>query len=382
MFGTKFFLELKSLNAVIQLFYLSRGLNISQIIYLSLIYSMVTFLCDIPSSILADKFGRKRLILFGILLSVISIFGLFFAQGYLFITLAYIVNAIGTSFYSGADHAIIYDSLKELGDEKSANRVSGKYFSAGSLPKIIVPFIGSFIARNLLPSQFLFLVGIDFIGTIIAFIIASFLTEPSIKNKSENIVEIFKKGLILVMSDKILLKFALNKIIVFEAAFIFWRIYQIVLQGAHVSILFLGLIFTVFQGIMFVSHWNTEKLQKIFGLINFVLIPQILGFIGIILALISTNVIILLIASVVVIITGTIRDPFFLTQTQARIPSFNRATATSTLNTIKNIMDIPILLLVGYLASKNINYVLIISGFLFLTSITFLRIKKEDLTYS
>ena len=68
-----------------------------------------------------------------------------------------------------------------------------------------------------------------------------------------------------------------------------------------------------------------------------------------------------------------------MAQIQARIPSFNRATATSTLNTIKNISDVPLLLIVGYLAKININYVLIISVILFLIPILFMRIKKEEL---
>jgi MFS family permease len=382
MFGTKFLLEFKALNAVIQLFYLSRGLDVSQIIYVSVVYSFVTLLCDIPSSMLADKFGRKKLIMIGVFLTTSSIFALFFAQGFLFITLAYLINAIGTSFFSGADQAILYDSVKELGQEKSINRIAGKYFSSGSLPKIIIPFLGSLIAQNLLPYQFQILVGVDFVGAIAALIMASFLTEPKVKNSVKNTIEFFKIGFNLVLSDNILLKFALNKIIVFEAAFVYWRVYQIVLQNNNMPIIWLGAIYTFFQGIMFVTHWNTEKVQKFTGSINFTLLPPLLGFVGIILILVSSSLIILFVATVITILVGTIRDPFFLTQMQARIPSFNRATATSTLNTIKNMMDVPLLLLVGYLSSININYVLIVSGLMFAISIIFLRIKKEDLTYS
>ena len=69
MFGTRFFIELKTLNAVIQLFYLSRGLDLGQIIYLSLVWTVTSFLCDVPSSFLADKFGRKKLIIAGIFLT-------------------------------------------------------------------------------------------------------------------------------------------------------------------------------------------------------------------------------------------------------------------------------------------------------------------------
>ncbi len=383
MFGTRFFIELKSIFAVVQLFYLSRGLTTSEVIYLSLVWSIVTLLCDLPSSILADRFGRKKLITIGIFLLAFSTISLFFVYGFWAVVPIHIIGAIGLSFFSGADHAILYDSLKELGEEKSINRVAGKYFSSASLPKIIIPLIGSYIAKDLLPREFMVLIGIDFVGMLFALVTSLFLTEPKVKKESENNFNFLKEGFRLVSRDRILLKFALNKIIVFEAAFVYWRIYQIVLQNAHMPIIFLGLVYTVFQGIMFITHWNTEKVQKFLGPVNFALIPQVLGFVGIIITLMSSNLVAIFISCVAVILVGTFRDPFFLTQMQARIPSFNRATATSTLNTIKNIMDIPILLLIGYLATININYVLVISGILFLTSIIFFRIKKEEIvTYS
>lgn len=379
MFGTRFFIELKSLFAVVQLFYLSRGLTASQVIYLSLVWSIVTLICDLPSSVLADRFGRKKLITLGIFLIALSTFLLFFVSGFWAIVPIHIIGAIGLSFFSGADQAILYDSLKELGQEGSINRVAGKYFSSASLPKIIIPLIGSYIAKDLLPTQFAILIGIDTLGLLFALITALFLTEPKVKDKPKNNLSYLKEGFKLVTNDNILLKFALNKIVVFEAAFVYWRIYQIVLQSVHMPIIFLGLVYTVFQGIMFLTHWNTEKVQKFLGPVNFVLIPQVLGFVGIVLTLISSNLVIIFISCIAVILVGTFRDPFFMTQIQVRIPSFNRATATSTLNTIKNISDIPILLLVGYLASINTNYVLVVSGLLFLISILFLRIKKEEI---
>ncbi len=379
MFTTRFFIELKSLYAVVQLFYLSRGLNASEIIYLSLIWSATTLLGDLPSSIVADRFGRKKTIMLGIFLTAISTFILFFAKGFWQIIPVHIIGALGVSFFSGADQALLYDSVKQLGQEKSMSRIAGKYFSSASLPKIVVPLLGSLIARNLLPQQFLVLIIIDFVGMIIALITSMFLTEPKIKHKFNNNMEYLKTGLELISKDKILLKLALNKIMVLQAAFVYWRIYQILLQNAQMPIIYLGLVYTVFQGITFLTHWNTEKVQKFFGPVNFAILPQILGFIGIAFSLLSTNLVVIFISCVVVILVGTFRDPFFMTQMQARIPSSNRATATSALNTIKNSSDIPILLLIGYLASININYVLVVSGIMFLSSIIFLRIKKEDL---
>ncbi|KKP48263.1 MAG: Permease of the major facilitator super [Candidatus Woesebacteria bacterium GW2011_GWA1_33_30] len=379
MFGTRFFIELKTLNAVIQLFYLSRGLDLGQIIYLSLVWTVTSFLCDVPSSFLADKFGRKKLIIAGIFLTSLSTFLLFFATGFPYFVLTYIIGAAGYSFFMGADHAILYDSLKEVGDENGANRVAGKYFSSASLPKVIMPFVGSFIAKSLLPSQFLILIAIDLVGTIISLIVASFITEPKIKKRQNQKSNLLREGLKLIQSDKILLKFALNKIIIFQAAFVYWRVYQVLLKNVNMPTVYLGLVYTFFQGILFLMFWNTEKVQNKLGKMNFILLPQLLGLFAIIASLLTSNLIILFSACVLLLIVGTIRDPLFLAQMQARIPSFNRATATSTLNTIKNISDIPLLIIVGYLANVNINYVLIVSGILFLIPLLFLRIKREEL---
>ena len=120
---------------------------------------------------------------------------LFNASGFLQFTLAYIVGAAGYSFFMGADHAILYDSLKEVGEEPNANRVAGKYFSSASLPKIFMPLLGSFIARGLLPSQFLILIAIDFVGTIVSMFLAGFLTEPKFKELGAKKLGLIQEGI-------------------------------------------------------------------------------------------------------------------------------------------------------------------------------------------
>ena len=379
MFGARFFTEIKSLNSVLQLFYLSRGLDISQIIYLGLFWTITVFFCDLPSSFLADKFGRKKLILSGIFLMTLSTFLLLIATSFPGFVIAYITAGAGFSFFMGADQAIIYDSLKEMGEEDRSNKVAGKYYSAQSLPKIVMPLIGGFIAKDLLPSQFNILLFIDLIGTVIAFTLASFLTEPKVETVKRKTIAFLKEGVKLIKDNQVLLKLAFNKIVVFQASYVYWRVYQIFLKDAGMLVVYLGLVYTVFQGIQFLLLWYTEKVQNYFGKVVFANTHAILGFLAIIFSLFSQNLIILFICCVVLLLTGVSRDPFFLSQIQARIPSFNRATVTSTLNALKNLSDIPLLLLIGYLAKNNINYVLLVSGILFLISIIFLRIKKEDL---
>ena len=246
-----------------------------------------------------------------------------------------------------------------------------------------MPFVGSIIAHGLLPWQFIVVIVIDFIGTILSFTMASFLTEPKVPARAEKAGEgkfkIFTEGFKLIKYDKILLNMALNKITIFQASFVYWRIYQVLLKNASMPTLYLGLIYTVFQSVLFFMFWNTGKLQKRVGIMNFIFYPQVLGVIAVTISFLTTNLILLFACCVILLIVGTIRDPLFLAQMQARIPSFNRATATSTLNMIKNISDIPILILVGYLANIDVRYVLLVAFALFVIPLFWLRIEKEDL---
>ena len=55
---------------------------------------------DLPTSYLADLIGRKKCIIIGIFLTSISIFLMFFGQGFLVLSLIYILAAIGLRIFS------------------------------------------------------------------------------------------------------------------------------------------------------------------------------------------------------------------------------------------------------------------------------------------
>jgi MFS family permease len=380
LFSVKFFLELKSLSGVVQLFYLSRGLSVSQIIYLSTLWAVTIILTDIPSSYLADKFGRKKLIIAGIAISSLALLSLFFVHGFIPMAITYIMSAAGYSFFIGADQAILYDSLKELKDEGSSSRVSGKYFSAASLPKIVTPLIGSFIAKGLLPWQFMVLIGIDFAGTLAAMTAAFRLTEPEKEEvKGGSRLKLIEDGIKTILENKVLIKLTMNKIFVFEGAFVFWKIYQIVLNGAGLPVVYLGLIYTIYQSIMFITLWNIDKVRNLVGEMTIFYLPHIIGLLSVVITIFTNNIVVLFCAVTLGISVGTIRDPLFLTQVQKRASSYNRATITSILGTIRDLADVPVLLLAGSLASLNVRYVLIMSAILFAVGLIFFPVKKKYL---
>ena len=99
---------------IIVIFFKENGLSLTQIMILQSVYSLTVALTEIPSGYFADFFGRKKSI---IISTILSFCGYLIFSNYCsfeaFI-IAEILIALGGSLMSGADSALMYDSLKKL----------------------------------------------------------------------------------------------------------------------------------------------------------------------------------------------------------------------------------------------------------------------------
>src|SRR3990167_9731086 len=106
-----FFSNLYFYNHIGTLYQQTRGLNLLQV---SSIWSIIVgtiFLAEVPTGVLADKIGRKWSIVTALLLQTSGEFLYFFAKDYFTFILIAILAGVGYAFLSGANEALIYDSL-------------------------------------------------------------------------------------------------------------------------------------------------------------------------------------------------------------------------------------------------------------------------------
>lgn len=118
---------------IVVLFYESNGLQMKDIMILQAIYSIVIVALEIPSGYMADVWGRKRTMMLGAVMGVtgFAIYG--FSYGFYGFLIAEIILGIGQSFVSGADSAMLYDSLLESKKEKQYSKFEGRITSFGNL---------------------------------------------------------------------------------------------------------------------------------------------------------------------------------------------------------------------------------------------------------
>jgi len=102
-----------------------RGLSATEFGWMIAIFYLAVVSFEVPSGILADRFGRRRLLVIGAIANVLACVMLVTAFDFLAFALAQVLFAIGTATISGADSALLFDRLAAEGRENDYTRIEG-----------------------------------------------------------------------------------------------------------------------------------------------------------------------------------------------------------------------------------------------------------------
>jgi MFS family permease len=137
-----------SLTAPIWVLYLrdGRGLTLSQITLLEVPLFLLIVLAEVPAGAVADRFGRRLSLLLasGILALAIFVYGI--ATNYFVILISNLVWGLAFTFRSGADVALLYDSLKQAGREEDFQRINSRFWALRSAAMLAGLLLGAPIA--------------------------------------------------------------------------------------------------------------------------------------------------------------------------------------------------------------------------------------------
>lgn len=131
---------------IIVIFFQENDLTITEIMILQAVYSLTIAMLEIPSGFLADSFGRRNSIFISTVFSFIGYIILSTYVGFNQYLIAEILLGIGASLISGADSALIYDTLLDLNDKNSYTKIEGKNYAIGNFSEAIAGLLGGYLA--------------------------------------------------------------------------------------------------------------------------------------------------------------------------------------------------------------------------------------------
>lgn len=130
---------------------------------------------ELPTGILSDLVGRKMTVVFGQASSILAITCYAIGGSFIMLALGAILEGLAFAFFSGNNSALLYDSLKEEGQEEHYSEYEGKTSSMFQIALGISALIGS-ITLGFKSFQVLFWLSV--IPQIVGFILAFQIVEP------------------------------------------------------------------------------------------------------------------------------------------------------------------------------------------------------------
>ncbi len=114
------------------------GVTLVELGIIASVTAIVTLLLEIPSGYISDKWGHKSAMLFGSILTAISVLGYIFMPGFIGGLIASTLFFGGAAFSSGTMQAFMHETLLSLGRDKDYSRIMGRAQSYGLLGNVVL----------------------------------------------------------------------------------------------------------------------------------------------------------------------------------------------------------------------------------------------------
>lgn len=131
---------------VIVPFWKAKGLTVKEIFLLQGIFGAVLILFDAPAGYLADLLGRKKALVIGSIISALGFQVLWFGESFFDFVIYEMILGVGLSLQSGADVAILYNSLERLDAQGRRVKFLGRRLTFATAGEGVASLLGGVLA--------------------------------------------------------------------------------------------------------------------------------------------------------------------------------------------------------------------------------------------
>ena len=372
-----FFSNLYFYNHVGTLYQQTRGLNLLQVSSIWSIIVATIFLAEVPTGVLADKIGRKWSVVTALLLQTLGEFLYFFAKDYFAFILIAILAGVGYAFLSGANEALVYDSLPEKAREAEMKKSMGFIGSAYQLAFFVAPLIGGLIVSQLVLSKFLIAIFFTACSVAVAFLISLTLKEPrdGYKHSEESPLTIFKEGFNQVKSSTKLKWLIAISVLTSTFSNSLLSLYQPYFARAAVPTFWIGASLSLGGLLAFLIQKYAYFIEEKLGRLGFLVVTIWPGIMYLLFAMVSLPALLIPIF-VVAYASMEARNPLLSSYKNELIKSKNRATVLSLINMFGMLYVALMSLLFGKIADYSIPIAFTSIGLLIVLFAIVLRTDK------
>ena len=378
-----FFSNLYFYNHVGTLYQQTRGLSLLQVSSIWAVITGAIFLFEVPTGIVADRIGRKRSVVIALLLQALGEWLYLFANNYLAFVFIALIAGLGYAFLSGANEALVYDSLPTENKDNEMKKAMGMMGGAYQLAFCAAPLIGGLVVSQLEISFFLRAILLTAVSVTLAFFVSLTLKEPSNEyvHVEENPLLIFRDGLKQIWKNQKLKWILAVAVLTTTFSNSLLSLYQPYFAQIHIPTFWIGAVLSMGGLAAFIIQKNIHLIEQKLGRFTFLVLSLLPGLAY--LALASVTLPALLIPMFVgAYALVEARNPLLSSYRNAEIENKHRATILSLMNMMTMLYIAGMSLVFGRIADYSIPLAFTTIGGLIIFFTLIMRVDKINLNNS
>jgi MFS family permease len=336
------------------------GLSFNRILLLNAWFMIWCFLFEIPTGTVADFLGRRASVALAFVVNAAGLIVYFSHPSFFVFLIAEVLLACAMTLLSGADEALVYDSLKELEDDpqRLADRARPtiarlESFKLGGI--LIGALLGSVIAARFdvtMPLK------AQLVPTLLGFFVALTLYEPTHgrrEGSSEPYLKVLTSGVHYFLRHPVLRVLTLDMMLQGALAFMVIWLYQPFLAAAGLPMAWYGSVHAAMVIAQILLLSNVSWLERLLGSQKRLLWmgPIVAGIAYMVLGA-SRSLPVVIAAIVVAAGFGLSRPALFGAYLNQHIPSEKRATVLSTVSMTRTLAIAVLNPIVGFCADYSL----------------------------
>jgi MFS family permease len=386
LYAFNFLKSLQFFGAVAVPFYLYRvKLNYTEMFTLEMIFSAAMFLFEIPTGVIADKFGRKISLFLGALAfgGGFCIFGI--SVSWPVLAVAEIICACGMCLMSGADRAILYELVKK--DSTSADtdaapvsdvaKVLARYDAFGTAGMLIAFPAGTLFAGcGLVPYEVA--LGATFFASGVAILLAGFIVlvvnETQRTPLQGSALRAGIEGFKFIFKKPALRSFSLNYAVISSLTFFMFWFYQSLLIENAFPVSYMGFIAAGFNALAMIMLLATGRIQKTLGTGKTLFLSSFIPGLLYLAVFFVSGLPVALVAIFGVTALKMFRAPMLSSHMNEHIADENRATVLSGVSMLERALTAAFYPLAGLLTDISLGWTFLVMGIVTVFISIFLKI--------
>ena len=214
-----------------------------------------------PTGAIADIIGRRRAMIAGNMTYILAIIFLAFGHNIIMLSIYALVASLGNSFFTGADSALIWDTLKQERKEEYYKKIIGTKYALWPVGATIGSILGSYLASY----SFSYAIFASFFPLTIALFAVIFMKEPKYKKPNQNIAKHMWDCSKSIIKNWQLIIILLSALIFVGAGDAIHSFKSIFYQFLNIPILYFGYIFGASYALSSLGHYMSHDVSKIIG---------------------------------------------------------------------------------------------------------------------